>query len=146
MNSFFIYNAKKEDLSWVNSQYASIGFLPSSIENETIDIAEYNGQKCGLGRLIYIDDNNVELSGIYVLENYRKQGIAQNIIRFLLKDFQQTNKTIWCLPFKFLTPFYESFGLAQVNEVTTIPKSIAKKRDWCHENYETEVVLLYKHI
>ena len=112
----------------------------------TIVIAEYKGQKCGLGRLIYINDDNVELSGIYVFEAFRKKGVAHKIVRFLLDGIAGRQLTVWCIPFVYLKHLYESFGLKSATVNMKAPLAITKKLDWCHKNYDAEVVLLYKHI
>ena len=72
--------AEKEELPWINSQYKEVGFVISSFDNEFIAIVEVNGKKAGLGRLVVVDHENLELGGIYVLNEFRRMGVADHIV------------------------------------------------------------------
>jgi GNAT superfamily N-acetyltransferase len=83
-----------------------------------IALAKIEGVKFGLGRVAYIDENNLELGGMYVLDQFRRMGIAEKVILHLLKNHEQ-HKKIWCLPFKHLQRFYTGFGfLDKKNTIT----------------------------
>lgn len=57
-----------------------------------IALAKIEGVKCGLGRVAYIDENNLELGGMYVLDQFRRMGIAEKVILHLLKNHEQHKK------------------------------------------------------
>jgi len=56
--------------------YDQVHFQKSDSDNEFILIAEVGGQRAGVGRLVKIDDANVELGGIYVFPAFQKRGVA----------------------------------------------------------------------
>ncbi len=144
MKEAHIRTAISHEIEWINEMYHTIGFAPSNFETEFIMIAEMNGEKCGLGRLVDIDDNNVELGGIYVLKEYRGSGIAEKIVSHLLENTIQ-NKNIWCLPFEHLQNFYLKFDfLDQKGSDIEVPGAIKLKYKWCNQNYEDKVILLVK--
>ncbi|MBS0622859.1 MAG: GNAT family N-acetyltransferase [Verrucomicrobia bacterium] len=72
--------AEPSEISWVNQCYAEVQFIHSNFDREVIAIAEVNGQKAGLGRLVTINDENLELGGMYVFEEFRGQGIARKVL------------------------------------------------------------------
>ena len=145
MEEITIRSAKREDMDWVNAMYEEIQFKKSCLENEFIVIAKTEGENSGLGRLVIIDDDNIELGGIYVLPNYRRLGIAEKIVGHLCQNNPFKNKIIWCLPFENLLGFYSKFGFRNVNE-NYIPEQIMKKYDWCNTNgkYKEKVCILFK--
>lgn len=65
MESIVIRRAKKEELEWINSKYSQIDFVHSNFEKEIIAISEHKGERCGLGRIVIIDQNNCELGGMF---------------------------------------------------------------------------------
>ncbi len=135
--------AKKEEIEWVNSQYKEVGFVASNFYNEFIAIVEVDGRKAGLGRLVIIDEGNIELGGIYVLKEFRRMGVADHIVDFLCTNNSFKERIIWCLPFEHLKKFYEGFGFKKSNMVKA-PKVIARKHEWCNTNYDQIVLLLAK--
>ncbi len=139
-----VIKATPSQIGWVNHQYEKIGFATSTFDNEYIAIAQKAGVKCGLGRITYIDQYNIELGGIYVFENFRKMGVADQIVKHLLERLDQ-NKTVWCLPFYHLLNFYEGFGFEdQKKHNYKIPEKILSKYEWCNKTYQKEVLLLAK--
>ncbi|TDQ28439.1 GNAT family N-acetyltransferase [Tenacibaculum caenipelagi] len=144
MNTIIVRQAEKEEIDWINAQYLSIDFKPSNFENEYIVIAEIDGKKCGLGRLVKIDKQNTELGGIYVFNDYRGLGVTDVIVQFLCKNNPFLNTIVWCLPFENLQDFYGKFGF--IKQKLIPPKEIAKKHEWCNTSgiYSKKVLLLSK--
>lgn len=144
MNEIAIKIARKDQLDWINTMYQKVDFKPSHFENEFIVIAEVNKIKAGLGRLVQVDGENVELGGIYVFKEHRKIGVANAIVSYLCKQNPFTNKTIWCLPFENLEQFYQQFGFDSNNILA--PKEIIEKYHWCNKEgqYAQKVLLLSK--
>ncbi|WP_299272510.1 GNAT family N-acetyltransferase [uncultured Psychroserpens sp.] len=145
MKKVTVNKAKKNDLNWINAKYCEIGFVKSNYENEYIVIAKVENVNAGLGRLVKIDEYNIELGGIYTFSKFRGLGVAQYIVRNLCSKNPFGNANIWCLPFENLYEFYSKFGF---EHCTTIkgPQVVFEKLKWCNsENkYDKKVILLCK--
>ncbi|WP_428741496.1 GNAT family N-acetyltransferase [Tenacibaculum sp.] len=144
MNTIIVRKAEKEEIDWVNTQYKSIDFKSSNFEKEYIVVAEKDGKKCGLGRLVKIDEQHVELGGIYVFDAYRGLGVADAIVHFLCNHNPFLNTIVWCLPFENLKDFYGKFGFD--THTLTPPKEVVEKHEWCNTSgiYSKKVLLLSK--
>lgn len=138
-----IRRAYESEIGWVNDCYNDVEFMHSSFDTEIIAIAEFSGQKAGLGRLVSLDPSNFELGGMYVFEYFRGQGIARKIVEFLLK-FSLAHQNIYCIPFEHLVPFYCEFGFVQCINEEQVPHEISKKYLWCKEKYPNPTALLVK--
>lgn len=138
---FKIRQARINEVDWINKKYEEIGFLHSNISSEVVAIGEIGDQKVGLGRMVTLDSNNLELAGIYVFEPFRKMGIAGKIIEFLMK-YRQKNQNVYCIPFSKLTKFYESFGFVICKPNKEIPKAILDKCKWCEKSHKAMVEVL----
>ena len=98
-----VRDAKITEIEWINQRYDEVEFVHSVFENEVIAIAEIEGQKAGLGRLV--NKGYLELGGIYVFDSFRGKGIAGEIVEFLL-GYVDSQRTIYCIrtyPNKFLS-------------------------------------------
>ena len=138
-----IKKAERSDLAWINTMYKNIDFKASHFKNEHIVIAQVDNQNAGLGRLVFIDDQNIELGGIYVFEGYRGLKIADLIVSTLLKENPFLNSTIWCLPFQNLKSFYSKFDFKENLDLIP-PEKVTQKLNWCNSNYITKTLLLSK--
>ncbi len=135
------------EISWINTTYQSINFVDSHYENEFIVIAEIAQKKVGLGRLVKIDPQHIELGGIYVFPNFRRLGVAQQIVHSLIQKNPFKGATIWCLPFEKLLDFYAKFGFQHCQHTNDfVPAVVLKKHHWCNEGgaYQQKVLLLCK--
>lgn len=134
-----------DELDWINEQYASIRFVTSS-KLDFIAIAEINGVKAGLGRIVPIEHDVAELGGMYVLPTYRGHSVAGHIIDFLLKNTHFL--TVFCLPFAPLEKFYQRFGFERIDSTVVVSKPIAEKLTWCNNNkdYEHPTLLMARKI
>lgn len=143
MESITIRRALKEEIHWVNHRYREVNFVPSDYESAMTVIALFNNEKAGLGRLVNIDANHLELGGIYVFPEFRNLGIAKEIVSGLLAENTCKTGVIWCLPFHNLQTFYESFGFSNFHS-SPVPQKISEKLAWCNSNqtYEKPVILL----
>lgn len=143
---------RPDEMDWANARYAEIGFLPSS-PLQLILVAEIDGPdgkpvRAGLGRLVPVSGDNVgvedsaeaELSGIYVLPEYRGRGIAERIVDELVRHSRHT--LLYCIPFKSLEPFYMRFGFERRERGDDLPCAIQKKLGWCDARREEPVGLL----
>ncbi len=136
-----IRKALLSEIEWINDRYKEVEFVPSHFENEVIAVAEVDGKKAGIGRLVRVDSENLELGGMYIFEKYRKMGLAKKIVEFLLK-FASEEERVFCIPFSHLTKFYQSFGFMDAASVE-VPAQIQEKYQWCKEKYPIETSLLY---
>lgn len=145
MDKIVIRLANKDEIDWINSKYSEIDFVHSNFENEIIAIAEMGDAKCGLGRIVNVDDANCELGGMFVFEEFRGLKIAEKIIEFLIDKNQKKDKNTWCLPFEKLSNFYNKFGFEDNNRKNIeVPKAVIEKHTWCNSNYDDKVLLLVK--
>ncbi|MCL6220408.1 GNAT family N-acetyltransferase [Zunongwangia pacifica] len=146
MKAITIKQAEKNEIDWINTKYEEVDFTKSNDESEYIVIAKIGDENAGLGRLVKINDNHIELGGIYVFPNYRGLGVAENIVRTLCEENPfEASTCMWCLPFENLLGFYAKFGFNNALD-TTPPEQVAKKLEWCNSNnrYEKKVLLLCK--
>jgi N-acetylglutamate synthase-like GNAT family acetyltransferase len=136
-----IQKATNKDIDWVNKKYDEVAFQHSNLDNEIIAIAEIDGKKAGIGRLVKIDEQTAELGGMYVFESFRGQGVASKIVQFLLDSGNQFCR-IFCLPFEELEKFYGKYGFKISKDKGKVPEKILKKHEWCNETYDKKVLLL----
>ncbi len=134
----------QEEIEWINKKYDEIKFKHSNYSNEYIVIAEFNGNKAGIGRLQKIDETTSELGGIYVFKEFRKLGIARRMVCALLEN-SNIYCQIYCLPFECLENFYKQFGFIIINDKSEAPKEIYEKWQWCNSYYESKTLLLCKY-
>ncbi len=133
--------ANRSEAAWVNQCYDQVEFMHSNFDNEIIAIAEIDGQKAGLGRLVTIDEKHLELGGMYVFEAFRGKGIAKELIKFLLAH-TNPSQTIYCIPFEHLRHFYVQCGFAVCSHPELIPKKLLEKYQWCQQKYADPTALL----
>ncbi|MEJ8755758.1 GNAT family N-acetyltransferase [Pontibacter sp. H259] len=139
-----IRKAQLKDMDWVNAQYQQINFQLSDIQHELIVIAKVDGERAGLGRLVTINHETLELGGMYVLESFRKYGIARAIVQHLLNQVQA--KTVYCLPFEHLQHFYVSCGFMPVFSTEEVPTKVLQKWEWCNKTYLDKTLLLVQQV
>ncbi|CAM4270025.1 acetyltransferase [Bacillus manliponensis] len=136
--------ATKANLNWVNGQYQKIGFIPSELENETVAIVMYNEQYAGVGRIVYLNEQEAELGGIYILDKFRGLSLAYELVDYLVTEADKSNlQALYCLPFEKLKSFYSKFDFKEVEyESENLNRDILKKYRWCNETYDENVLLL----
>lgn len=143
MNTIVLKKVGMDEIDWVNEKYREVNFISSDYTNELVVIAHVNNEKAGLGRLVKIDEDNIELGGIYVFPNFRGMGVAHRIVDHLCKGNPFENAIIWCLPFDNLKAFYSNFGF-EIYNGNKVPEKIADRLKWCNTDnrYGKEVILL----
>lgn len=133
--------ASRADMEWINQRYREVDFVPSVFEREVIAVAEYEGQRAGLGRLVAFNEHHAELGGMYVFEPYRGKGIAKEIVQFLLTK-GHLFQTIYCIPFEKLIPFYGQYGFVSCSKLDAVPRELISKYQWCKQQYPQPTALL----
>ncbi|MBX7219505.1 MAG: GNAT family N-acetyltransferase [Blastocatellia bacterium] len=132
--------AYPHELDWINQCYGVVDFVPSDFSREFIAVAEVSGVRAGLGRLVEADENTVELGGMLVFEPFRRLGLAQRLIHFLLG--QAANREVYCIPFMYLCDLYRKAGFESCHELEGVPLVVREKLEWCQNHYPQKVSLL----
>jgi GNAT superfamily N-acetyltransferase len=136
-----VRTAEKSEIEWINKCYDEVEFVHSNFNKEIIAIAEFNNQKAGIGRLVRVNSDSLELGGMYVFEVFRGKGIARKIVEFLLQNVQPA-QIVYCIPFEHLVPFYKQFGFAPCSHPEKAPQELLEKYLWCREKYSQPTALL----
>lgn len=129
--------ANPDEAHWINEQYASVRFLPSDLDRETVVIAELDGERAGMGRLVPAGANMFELGGMLVFEAFRGRGVARAIVLELMR--RAGDAAVYCIPFADLEAFYASCGFAKTDAA---PEKVREKFDWCVREMGRAVVLM----
>lgn len=130
--------ARPEETGWVNEQYARVRFIPSDARDVVV-IAELDGERAGLGRLVEAGEDACELGGMYVDERFRGRGVARAIVEELIR--RAGAREVYCIPFADLEPFYASAGFARADRGTAPPK-VREKLEWCEREMGRPVLLM----
>ena len=133
-----IKRVTQAELPWVNQHYEHIGFQPSSLDNEIIAIVMSQDDYAGVGRLVRLNEHEAELGGIYILDKFRGQSLAHEVVSFLVEESKRLGlKTVYCIPFEELRHFYKKFGFHEVDvNAPAVEPKISAKYHWCLERYD----------
>lgn len=129
-----------DDSGWIEEQYEQAGFIPSDLATDRVVIAEIEGTRAGLGRLVGAGEGAFELGGIYVRGPFRGLGIARAIVDALI--LRAGGAELYCVPFADLEVLYAAAGFARA-EREEAPAKVQDKLDWCAREV-TRAVLLMK--
>ncbi|MGG0722398.1 GNAT family N-acetyltransferase [Bacillus mycoides] len=135
--------AASKDLEWINNQYESIGFVPSDLKRDKVAIITYNGEFAGVGRLVQIDEDTIEMGGIFILPKFRGLQLAGELVLFLVQTAKELHiQNVFCLPFEELKNFYKKYGFTEVDTTQEVVHPIIlKKYNWCLKTYDKHVLL-----
>lgn len=134
-----VREARSREIDWVNNRYDSIGFPASDFEREIIAIAEWDGERAGLSRIIRIGADVAEVGGTFVLPPFRGLGIAKQLLRFL-NEKSAMFSSVYALPFVHVTPLYRELGFSPVDrDAPDLPPDIIEKIAWFDRNFAREV-------
>lgn len=135
--------ATSKDLEWINKQYESIGFLPSDLKRDKVAIITYNNEYAGVGRLVQIDGETMEMGGIFIAPKFRGLQLAGELVSFLVQTAKESHmQYVFCLPFEELKSFYKKYGFTEVDTMQEVVHPIIlKKYNWCLKNYDKHVLL-----
>ena len=117
--------------------------MPSNIAHELVAIAEHQGSRAALGRLVPVNADCAELGGIYVLPEFRGLGIGKEIVSYLLRQ-GMTYKKIFCLPFAHVEHLYVGLGFRRCEQAEEVPQEIQRKHRWCNNHYVHRTLLLVR--
>ena len=131
--------ARPEETGWINEQYAKVRFIPSDPQSHTVVVAEADGVRAGIGRLVDVGEGAYELGGMYVLDAYRGAGIARAIVEELIPLAGE--RDVSCIPFADLEAFYASTGFRRI-EAEGVPAKVIEKLEWCEREIDRAVILM----
>jgi GNAT superfamily N-acetyltransferase len=129
-----------DERDWANARYRDIAFAESPPGTLAV-IAELDGERVGLGRLVRLAPDVLELGGIWTTEAARGRGVARAIVNALL-DHAPPGERLWCIPFEHLAAFYESCGFAAAPRPW--PAAITGKVGDCGATHRAGVVVLVR--
>lgn len=140
--------------AWANALYQAIRFEVTPPDAVAL-VAEVDGERVGLGRLVAHAFDVLELGGIWTDEAVRGRGLARAMVNALLARCGRTadpdqrsriagvrTDRLWCIPFAHLSAFYQSFGFAV--SAPPWPPAIAAKVAHCVEEALPDVVVLVR--
>ena len=130
-------SARADEMHWINDQYARVHFLPSDLHRETVVIAELDGERAGMGRLVPAGEKVFELGGMLVFEGFRGRGVARAIVDELLR--RAGDADVYCVPFADLEGFYASCGFRKTDAA---PGKVREKYEWCVREMDRAVTLM----
>ncbi|WP_242239767.1 GNAT family N-acetyltransferase [Bacillus cereus group sp. BfR-BA-01309] len=135
--------ATSNDLEWINNQYKSIGFVPSDLKRDIVAIITYDNSYAGVGRLVQIDKDTIEMGGIFILPQFRGLQLAGELVSFLVETANKLQvQDVYCLPFEELEKFYMKYGYTEVDATKeAVHPIILKKYNWCLDHYDKHVLL-----
>ena len=128
---------RDDELAWAADRYREIKFSISPPDAIGL-VAELEGARVGLGRLIEYEPGVVELGGIWTDLGARNRGIARAMVSALIERAGPVR--LWCVPFAHLEPFYTSVGFAAARRPW--PGPIAAKVATCESQRLPTVVVL----
>ena len=131
--------AAAADTAWIEEQYRRAGFIPSDLTRDTVIIAEVEGARAGLGRLVPAGSNAYELGGMFVDDRFRGGGVARSIVRELIA--RAAGRIVYCIPFADLQAFYASCGFEPAAHESA-PKAVQEKLAWCERELDRPVLLM----
>lgn len=113
--------ATSNDLEWINNQYDSIGFVRSDLNRDMVAIITYDNMYAGVGRLVQIDKDTIEMGGIFILPKFRGLQLAGELVSFLVETAKKLQvQHVYCLPFEELENFYKKYGYTEVDTMKEV--------------------------
>ena len=131
--------ATPADAGWIQEQYEKVHFIPSDLARDVVVVAEVDGVRVGMGRLVPAGDGACELGGMYVDDAYRGRGIARAIVDELI--VRAASKDVYCVPFADLEALYAAAGFRRI-DAANVPEKIREKLDWCAREIGRPVILM----
>lgn len=130
---------RDDELGWADERYREIRFAASPPGARAF-VAEIEGARVGLGRLVEHAAGVIELGGVWTAGTARNRGVARAMVTALVE--QAPAGRLWCIPFAHLAAFYETFGFEVARPPW--PDPIAAKVAGLHDQHLPSVVVLVR--
>jgi GNAT superfamily N-acetyltransferase len=130
---------RDDEHGWAAERYLELRFAASP-QGTRMLVAELDGARVGLGRLVEHAPGVFELGGIWTDETARNRGVARAMVAALLALAPAGR--LWCIPFAHLAAFYETFDFEVARPPW--PGPIAEKVAACHAQHLPSVVVLVR--
>lgn len=116
-----------------NAIFATVPFQPSVPGRDRTFAASEDGALVGLARIQRWTPQDWEIGGFWVRPDQRGRGLARALVAHVLDELleERGDTSVWCIPFEHLTPFYASFGMELVEDLSGVPEVIRAKLDFC---------------
>src|SRR5687768_13004287 len=124
-----IRQALLSDEPWINAAYGEVHFQLSDLTRDLLIVAELDGERAGIGRLVPLSGDACELGGMLVFEQFRGRGISLAIVKELLHH--AAGRTVYCVPFTDLEPIYAKAGFVRCDDERDLLPKLQEKLDWC---------------
>lgn len=95
-------------------------------QNDKVFIALNNQTLIGYARFVSINDEACWLRGLFVLPDYRRQGIAAGLMQFAHQHLSTQAQQIFCFPLAHLDKFYQPLGYQAIPS-TELPETLVKR-------------------
>jgi GNAT superfamily N-acetyltransferase len=132
--------ARPDEADWINARYADVRFRGSDLTRELVIVAEVDGVRAGIGRLVPAGEDACELGGMLVFEEFRGRGLARALIEELLRH--AAGRTVYCVPFADLEPIYAGEGFTAIEPAAGLPEYVGQKLAWCAAEIDRPVILM----
>lgn len=133
-----VRRARPDELAWANDVYRRVDFVASDADCVQV-VAEDDGRKIGVGRLVPAGDGAYELGGMWVDEDARGRGVAKAIVAALIEAAD--GAPLWCIPYARVADLYRGRGFFDA-VVDDAPVAVREKLAFCRARYPLAVVLL----
>ena len=110
--SIEVRHATAEDISRVLSFYAERGYGGGIRPEDTVLLAERDGELVGVVRLA-IEEGVVVLRGMQVHPKFQRQGIGKRLLATIASELD--GKSCFCIPYAHLVGFYSEIGFQMID-------------------------------
>lgn len=115
MNSFFLRPATAVDQPAIKALIREVGINPMGLDWRRFLVAvDEDGRFIGCGQVKPHKDGTRELASIAVVREWRRQGVAGDIIERLKEEH---GRPLWLTCRSKLVPFYQPFGFVEITDL-----------------------------
>jgi N-acetylglutamate synthase-like GNAT family acetyltransferase len=137
--SYIIRKATREDAAFIRRLIWRVGINPLGLDWRRFVVAVHeHGVRIGCAQVKSHKDGSLELASVAVVPLYRHQGVAEMMIREILKN---QNPPIYLTCRSSLVSFYERFGFTELLELETMPAYFRKVKrvfNWLEKRKRVE--------
>lgn len=137
--SYIIRKATREDAAFIRRLIWRVGINPLGLDWQRFVVAVHeHGVRIGCAQVKSHKDGSLELASVAVVPLYRHQGVAEMMIREILKN---QNPPIYLTCRSSLVSFYERFGFTELLELATMPAYFRKVKrvfNWLEKRKRVE--------